>query len=296
MKKVLAAVVTMAMTMSLLTACGSTAASTDEAAETTEATEATEASADETAEAETPVEEAADEAEVAEAAESEALADGVLTVGTNAEFPPFEYVDDNGEADGFDMALCKAIGEKLGVEVKIENMEFASLVSSIGSKIDIAAAGMTVTDERKESVDFSNPYYEAVQYVIVPADSDIAAADDLKDKTIGVQLGTTGDFIAEEYTSNVAQYNKAVDAVNDLVNGKVDVVIIDKNPALVFETKFEGKVKAIEGAQFGFETEEYAIALPKGDTALADAVNGAIDELKADGTFDELVKTYIEAE
>ncbi len=296
MKKVLAAVVTMAMTMSLLTACGSTAASTDEAAETTEATEATEASADETAEAETPVEEAADEAEVAEAAESEALADGVLTVGTNAEFPPFEYVDDNGEADGFDMALCKAIGEKLGVEVKIENMEFASLVSSIGSKIDIAAAGMTVTDERKESVDFSNPYYEAVQYVIVSADSDIATADDLKDKTIGVQLGTTGDFIAEGYTSNVAQYNKAVDAVNDLVNGKVDVVIIDKNPALVFETKFEGKVKAIEGAQFGFETEEYAIALPKGDTALADAVNGAVDELKADGTFDELVKTYIEAE
>ena len=194
------------------------------------------------------------------------------------------------------MALCKAIGEKLGVEVKIENMEFASLVSSIGSKIDIAAAGMTVTDERKESVDFSNPYYEAVQYVIVSADSDIATADDLKDKTIGVQLGTTGDFIAEGYTSNVAQYNKAVDAVNDLVNGKVDVVIVDKNPALVFETKFEGKVKAIEGAQFGFETEEYAIALPKGDTALADAVNGAIDELKADGTFDELVKTYIEAE
>lgn len=293
MKKVLAAVVTMAMTMSLLTACGSTAASTDEAAETTEATEA---SADETAEAETPVEEAADEAEVAEAAESEALADGVLTVGTNAEFPPFEYVDDNGEPDGFDIALCKAIGEKLGVEVKVENMEFASLVSSIGSKIDIAAAGMTVTDERKESVDFSNSYYEAVQYVIVSADSDIATADDLKDKTIGVQLGTTGDFIAEEYTSNVAQYNKAVDAVNDLVNGKVDVVIIDKNPALVFETKFEGKVKAIEGAQFGFETEEYAIALPKGDNALADAVNGAVDELKADGTFDELVKTYIEAE
>ena len=296
MKKVLAAVVTMAMTMSLLTACGSTAASTDEAAETTEATEATEASTDETAEAETPVEEAADEAEVAEAAESEALADGVLTVGTNAEFPPFEYVDDNGEADGFDMALCKAIGEKLGVEVKIENMEFASLVSSIGSKIDIAAAGMTVTDERKESVDFSNPYYEAVQYVLLPEGSEIATAEDLKNKTIGVQLGTTGDFIAEGYTSNVAQYNKAVDAVNDLVNGKVDVVIIDKNPALVFETKFEGKVKAIEGAQFGFETEEYAIALPKGDTALADAVNGAIDELKADGTFDELVKTYIEAE
>ena len=175
-------------------------------------------------------------------------------------------------------------------------MEFASLVSSIGSKIDIAAAGMTVTDERKETVDFTNSYYEAVQYVILPADSEIATADDLKDKAIGVQLGTTGDFIAEELTSNVSQYNKAVDAVNDLVNGRVDLVIIDKNPALVFENKFEGQVVAVDGAQFGFEPEEYAIALPKGDTALADQINAVIDELKADGTFDELVKTYIEAE
>ena len=295
MKKLLAVLLTAAMTMAMLTACGSSTEATDTTTETTEAeadTTTDDAAVEETAEAADAAEETAD----TEAAVSEALADGMLTAGTNAEFPPFEYVGDDGEADGFDIALIKAIGEKLGVEVKIENMEFASLVSSIGSKIDIAAAGMTVTDERKESVDFSNPYYEAVQYVIVSADSDIATADDLKDKTIGVQLGTTGDFIAEEYTSNVAQYNKAVDAVNDLVNGKVDVVIIDKNPALVFETKFEGKVKAIEGAQFGFETEEYAIALPKGDTALADAVNGAVDELKADGTFDELVKTYIEAE
>lgn len=227
---------------------------------------------------------------------SKALSDGVLTVGTNAEFPPFEYVDDNGEPDGFDMALVREIGKKLGVEVKIENMEFASLVSSIGSKIDIAAAGMTVTDERKESVDFSDSYYEAVQYVILPVDSDITTADDLKDKAIGVQLGTTGDFIAEDLTANVSQYNKAVDAVNDLVNGRVDCVIIDKNPALVFESKFDGQVVAVDGAQFDFEVEEYAIALPKGDTALADQINKAIKDLKADGTFDKLVKTYIEAE
>ncbi|MGN0376343.1 MAG: basic amino acid ABC transporter substrate-binding protein [Suilimivivens sp.] len=261
MKKFLALALTLAMTMTMLTACGSS----------------------ETASKET-------------AAASEALADGVLTVGTNAEFPPFEYVGDDGEPDGFDMALVKAIGEKLGVEVQIDNMEFASLVSSIGSKIDIAAAGMTVTEERKQTVDFTNSYYEAVQYVILPADSDIATADDLKDKAIGVQLGTTGDFIAEELTGNVAQYNKAVDAVNDLINGRVDLVIIDKNPALVFESKFEGQVVAVDGAQFGFEPEEYAIALPKGDTDLADKINKAIDELKADGTFDELVKTYIEAE
>lgn len=225
-----------------------------------------------------------------------ALSDGTLTVGTNAEFPPFEYVGDNGEPDGFDMALIRAIGEKLGVEVVVENMEFASLVASIGSKIDVAIAGMTVTDERKESVDFSDSYYEAVQYVILPVDSEIAAAADLEGKTIGVQLGTTGDFIAEELTENVSQYNKAVDAVNDLINGRVDCVIIDKNPALVFEEKFEGQVVAVDGAQFEFEAEEYAIALPKGDSELAEKINGALEEIKADGTFDELVKTYIEAE
>lgn len=293
MKKFLALALTAVMTMSMLTACGSSeTASTGETTEavTEETTEAAEETAETEESAEAPVEETAD------AAVSEALADGVLTVGTNAEFPPFEYVGDDGEPDGFDMALVKAIGEKMGVEVQIENMEFASLVSSIGSKIDIAAAGMTVTDERKETVDFTNSYYEAVQYVILPADSEIAKADDLKDKTIGVQLGTTGDFIAEELTGNVSQYNKAVDAVNDLVNGRVDLVIIDKNPALVFESKFEGQVVAVDGAEFGFEPEEYAIALPKGDTALTDQINAAIDELKADGTFDELVKTYIEAE
>ncbi|MBR5799103.1 MAG: basic amino acid ABC transporter substrate-binding protein [Lachnospiraceae bacterium] len=235
--------------------------------------------------------------DVTETGASAALADGVLTVGTNAEFPPFEYVGDDGQPDGFDMALVKAIGEKLGVEVKIENMEFASLVTSIGSKIDIAAAGMTVTEERKQTVDFSNSYYEAVQYVILPADSAIATAADLEGKTIGVQLGTTGDFIATDIAgTTVAPYNKAVDAVNDLINGKVDCVIIDKNPALVFESKFEGQVVAIDGVQFDFEIENYAIALPKGDAELATKINEAIDAIKADGTFDELVKTYIEAE
>lgn len=261
MKKFLALLLAAVMTMSLLTACGSSDAET-------------------------------------EATVSEALADGVLTVGTNAEFPPFEYVDDNGEPDGFDIALIKAIGEKLGVEVEVENMEFASLISSIGSKVDVSIAGMTVTPERQESVDFSDSYYEAVQYVILPADSEIATADDLVGKTIGVQLGTTGDFIATDdiADSTVQQYNKAVDAVNDLINGRIDCVIVDKNPALVFESKFEGQVVAVDGAQFGFETEAYAIAIPKGDAALVDAINAALEEVKDDGTFDELVATYIEEE
>lgn len=265
MKKLIALVLTTVMAMTILTACGST----EEAAQTTEAA----------------------------ATVSEALADGVLTVGTNAEFPPFEYMGDDGQPDGFDMALVKEIGHKLGVEVQIENMEFASLVTSIGSKIDIAAAGMTVTEERKQTVDFSNTYYEAVQYVILPVDSEIKTAADLEGKTIGVQLGTTGDFIATDIAdTTVSQYNKAVDAVNDLINGRVDCVIIDKNPALVFEGKFEGQVVAVDGAQFEFEIENYAMALPKGDTVLAEQINKAIDDLKADGTFDQLVKTYIEAE
>ncbi|MBO5209009.1 MAG: basic amino acid ABC transporter substrate-binding protein [Lachnospiraceae bacterium] len=298
MKKLLASLLVAVMTMSMLTACGSS-----DVAETTETTEATEVEATETETTEAEVAETEDaeatEAETTEteAAVSEALADGVLTVGTNAEFPPFEYVNDNGEPDGFDIALIKAIGEKLGVEVEVENMEFASLISSIGSKIDVAIAGMTVTDERKESVDFSDSYYDAVQYVVLPADSEIATAADLENKAIGVQLGTTGDFIASDIAgATVSQYNKAVDAVNDLINGRVECVIIDKNPALVFEGKFEGQVVAVDGAQFGFEPEQYAIAMPKGDAALVEQVNAALAEIKADGTFDELVKTYIEAE
>lgn len=228
---------------------------------------------------------------------SSALSDGVLTVGTNAEFPPFEYIGDDGEPDGFDIALVKAIGEELGVEVEIDNMEFASLVASVGTKVDIAAAGMTVTEERKQSVDFSDTYYDAVQYVIVPVDSDIATADDLTGKTIGVQLGTTGDFIASDIEgAEVATYNKAVDAVTDLMNGRVDCVIIDKNPAMVFAEKYADQVKAVDGAEFSFEVEEYAIALPKGDQELADAINGAIATLKENGTFDELVAEYIEAD
>lgn len=298
MKKVLSLLMASVMVMGLLTACGGE----DTAQTDGTGNETSDVAAPETQEDAAPVEEDAaepdsdDQAAAADGEVSEALADGVLTVGTNAEFPPFEYVDDNGDADGFDIALIKAVGEKLGVSVEVENMEFDSLVSSIGNKIDVAIAGMTVTDERKESVDFSNSYYDALQYVIVPEGSEISSFDDLAGKAIGVQLGTTGDFIASDDVegASVSQYNKAVDAVNDLINGRVDCVIIDKNPALVFEAQFSGQVKALDGAQFNFEVENYAIALPKGDAALADQINAALEEIKADGTFDQLVADYIE--
>ena len=228
------------------------------------------------------------------ASASAALSDKVLTVGTNAEVPPFEYVGDNGEPDGFDMALMKDVGDRLGVEVVVENMEFDSLVSAIGSKIDVAAAAMTVTEERQQTVNFSIPYYSAVQHVLVPIDSDIATYDDLKGKTIGCQLGTTGDFLVEDIEgATPQQYNKAVDAVNDLVNGRVDAVIVDSNPAGVFADKFPDKIKELDGEDFGFEVEEYAIALPKGDSALKDAIDVALTNIKEDGTFEKLVDEYM---
>lgn len=220
--------------------------------------------------------------------------ENVLRVGTNAEFPPFEYVGDDGQPDGFDIALIKAIGEKMGYEVVVENMEFASLIGAIGTKIDVSIAGMTIDEERLQSVDFSDPYYDAIQYVIVPEGSDIDCAADLEGKKIGVQLGTTGDYAVEEIAgATAAQYNKGVDAVNDLLNGRVECVIIDKNPALVFASEYEGIV-ALPGDQFDFGVEQYAIALPKGNTELAEKINNALKELKEDGTYDALVKQYIE--
>lgn len=282
MKKAIALMMTTVMCAAMLSACGKTPADAG-------------SSAGQTGE---PSSEQVSEPAGQESADQpiEAAAGGdVLKVGTNAEFPPFEYVGDDGEPDGFDIALIKAIGEKMGMEVQVENMEFNSLVSAIGTKIDAAIAGMTVDEERKQSVDFSDPYYDAVQYVIVPADSDIKTAADLENKTIGTQLGTTGDFKVQDDIPGATsqQYNKAVDAVNDLINGRVDAVIIDKNPALVFAEKFEGQVVALDGADFDFDTEYYAIALPKG-SELLEKVNSALADLKADGTFDALVTKYIE--
>lgn len=287
MKKVIAMLVATTMCVVALTACGS---SSEPAS--TEAAASVESKAAESSAAES----TASESTAASTEAVSTIQDGKLIVGTNAAFPPFEYVGDDGEPDGFDIALIKAIGEKLGYEVEIQDMEFGSLVAAIGTKIDASIAGMTITEERKQSVDFSDSYYDAVQFVVALPDDTFATAADLEGKTIGCQLGTTGESIAGEIAgATVQSYDKAVDAVNDLINGKVDVVIIDQNPAQVFAEKFEGKVVAVDGANFDFEPEQYAIALPKG-SALVDQVNEALAELKADGTFDALVDQYIVAE
>lgn len=123
------------------------------------------------------------------------IKEGVLIIGTNAAFPPFEYIGDNGDPEGFDIALAKAIGDKLGLKVEVQDMEFGSLIASIGSKIDVAIAGMTITEDRLKEVDFSDSYYDAVQYVIALPGSEPKTAADLENKKIGAQLGTTGATI-----------------------------------------------------------------------------------------------------
>ncbi|MGN0242604.1 MAG: basic amino acid ABC transporter substrate-binding protein [Lachnospiraceae bacterium] len=227
--------------------------------------------------------------------ESSTLEADKLIVGTNAEFPPFEYVDDNGEFDGFDIAVMKEVGERLGKETVISNMEFKSLIGSMESgALDVIAAGMTVTDERKQSVDFSDSYYTSNQYIIVQKDSDITGIEQLNGKKLAVQEGTTGDFVASgEYgtiaDAEVKRFKKGVDAVMELKNGAVDAVIIDANPAKEF-VKANDDLKLIEDHS---SEEEYAFAVQKGNQELLDQINETLAEMKEDGTFDALIEQYI---
>lgn len=234
---------------------------------------------------------------------SPAQATEVITVGTNAEFPPFEYIGNDGEPDGFDMAVIKAIGEAEGFEVKVANMEFKSLIASLSTgSLDAVIAGMTVTDERKQSVDFSDSYYTAKQCIVVPTDSDIKELADLNGKKVAVQEGTTGDLLCTPADDNevitdtntdVKRFKKGTDAVVALNNGGVDAVVIDKNPAENFVANNEGKLKLIEDDT---STEQYAIAVGKGNTELLEKINSGLKKIKADGTFDKLVAEYIGGE
>lgn len=238
-----------------------------------------------------------DKNEASTAAVAESGIPDTIIVGTNAEFPPFEYVDDNGEFDGFDIALMQAVCDKIGVKMEVNNMEFKSLLGAMQlNSIDVIAAGMTVTEERQKSVDFTDSYYEAKQVIIVKNDSNVTSFADLDGKSIGVQEGTTGDlFVTPEEDgalvkdADVKRFKKGVDAVMDLKNGGVDAVVIDKNPA----TEFVSGNDDLKIVEDDTATENYAFAIAKGNTELADAINKAVEELKADGTYDSLVKEYI---
>lgn len=220
---------------------------------------------------------------------------GKLTMATNATFPPYEMTTDSGDIEGIDVDTAKAIAEKLGLELQIDDMDFdAALLAVQQGKADMVMAGVTVTDERQNVMDFTDSYATGIQSIIVKEDSDIASVDDLAGKKIGTQRGTTGYlYCSDDFgDENVVAYDNGLTAVQMLNNGQVDCVVIDNAPAKEFIAANPG-LKLLDTA---YVEESYAIGVGKGNTELKDAINTALEELKADGTLQAIVDKYITAE
>ena len=211
----------------------------------------------------------------------------VITFGTNAEFPPFEFVSSSGvidNFDGIDMKIAKQIGDENNMTAKIENMEFDSLLIALeNGQVDAVIAGMSITDERKEAVDFSTPYYSATQVMIVKEDSDIAKASDMKDKKIAVIQGYTGEECVKELGFEYEAFKKGTETILELINGKCDVVVIDSATAQKYVNDNPG-LKIVEDAS-AFANEEYGIAVKKGNQELLDKINAAIGKMLEDGSI-----------
>jgi len=218
----------------------------------------------------------------------------VIVMGTNAEFPPFEYREGE-KVVGFDVEIAKKIAEKLGAELEIEDMSFDGLIPALeAGKIDFIVAGMSIMEDRKKNVDFSKGYYTASQVIITLKDNtEIKGPEDLKNKTIGVQLGTTGDEEAQKVEgAQVIQFNAAYAAIMDLQNGKLDAVVLDYEPARNFASQNDKiQILPVELTQ-----EEYAIAVKKGNKELVDAINAVLEEMKESGEYDSLVNEYFAKE
>ena len=229
-----------------------------------------------------------------------ALAD-TLVMCTNASFPPYEYVEGD-KVVGIDADIAAAICEKLGYDLQIDDMEFDSLIAAVQSgKADFAMAGMTVTEERQQMINFSDSYATGIQSVIVKEDSDITSVDDLfadgANHTVGVQLSTTGDIyttgdIEEAGLGTVQRFPNGNEAVMALVNGKIDCVVIDNEPAKAYVAANPG-LKVLDSS---YAVEDYAAAIAKDNTELLEKFNAALAELKADGTIDAIIAKYISAE
>lgn len=217
-----------------------------------------------------------------------------LVMATNAEFPPYEF-HEGDKIVGIDAEIAQAIADKLGMELKIEDVAFDSIIPGVqAGKYDMGMAGMTVTDERLQSVNFSTSYAKGVQVVIVKEGSDIKTVDDIKGKKIGVQTSTTGDLYASDDfgEENVTKYDNGAVAVQALLSGKVDCVIIDNEPAKSYVAANEG----LSILETSYVEEDYAICFNKDDTDLQDKVNKALEELIADGTVKSIVDKYIKAD
>ena len=295
MKKFFAMALSCALCLSVLAGCGDSAASSAPAAESAAPTEAAAEAATETSvKDEAPAAEAGSTAEAA-TTEFTTVEAGKLTMATNATFPPYEMVADDGTFEGIDVDIAGKIAEKLGLELVVDDMDFGSIITSVQTgKEDIALAGLTVTDERKQNVDFTDSYATGVQVVIVPEDSDIKTIDDLQGKLIGCQESTTGyAYCTDDYGEDmVTAFPSGANAVQALLTGKIDAVVIDKQPAEAYVAQNEG-LKILDTE---YVAENYAIGVSKDNTALRDAVNNALKELIDDGTVQAILDQYIKAE
>ena len=233
------------------------------------------------------------------AKDSMTIEEGKLIMSTNAAFPPYEMTDDNGNFIGIDVEVAQAIADKLGLELVIDNMEFtAALEAAQKGKADMVMAGVTVNEDRLTVMDFSDSYATGVQVVIVKEGSDVTM-DNLGEKMIGTQMGTTGYIYASDTPENggygedhVIAYDNGITAVQALMNDQIDAVIIDNAPAQAFVDANPG-LTLLEGE---WVLENYAIGFAKGNTELKDAVNAALAELIADGTVQQIIDKYIPAE
>ncbi len=214
-----------------------------------------------------------------------------LIVGTNAEFPPFEYLAD-GEIVGFDVDLIQAVAKELGKDIQIENLSWEGLLPALQSKkVDLIIAGMTATEDRKKVVNFSDTYYVAEEQMIVlhQDTSDINSVEDLIGKKVGVVLGFTGDiFVSDLDGVNIERYNGASQAIIDIQNGKIDAMVLDNQPAQNY-VKNANNLKAIAGNN---TQEEYSIAIRQEDKALLADVNAALIKVKASGAYDAILNKY----
>ena len=279
MKKVFALILAVALCAALFAACAPT--------------EPTESAAPSAAASESVA--PASEAPASEAAATGALASikeaGKLVMLTNAAFAPYEYLGSDNEVAGVDVDMAQAIADKIGVELEVVNMDFDGLIPAlVAGKGDLVAAGLTITDERKQSVDFSDPYADATQLIIVKSENtDINGPDDLIGKTIGVQLGTTGDIYSSDIEgATVKQYKTGIEAGMDLKNGKLDAVVLDKLPSQNIVESTEG-LKLIDAP---LTDEQYAIAVAKGDSEFLALINGVIKDLQAAGSVAEWTEKH----
>ena len=292
-KKLAAFGLTAALSLSLLTACGGGTTGTTETPANTETPASTESTAPET---ETPTADGT----------FTTVEDGKLIMSTNATFPPYEMVADgdgvNGSGyEGIDIEIAYALADKLGLELVIDDMDFdAALLAVQNNSADMMLAGLSYSEERDEVVDFSDPYATGVQVVIVKEGSDVTL-DNLGDYMIGTQRGTTGYLYASDTPENggygedhVIGYDSGVTAVQELINGTIDAVIIDQQPAEAYvAANPDAGLTILPG---NWVEEDYCLAVDEGNTALLNVLNTALNELKSDGTLDEIVAKYINAE